>query len=145
MFNPIKSLTEKHYKLGHSAGYIEGIAIAGKQFNLSKQDNKPIEQEIVTEEKLENESTVDDMMLWLGNISEILNTQYFKTSLCENAKSTDIKAILGYLEALEYAEGMDLVYPVTYANLPELLDAFEDLYDNKLAVEEAENMFKGFK
>lgn len=105
---------------------------------LREYKNKSIKSKsTVTQNKSEKE-LIDEHMLFFKSISEIIDTSFFSTVLYQNSNSSDIKELITYTDYLEHSIDIKTTYPETSIMLPKLKLAYEKLYENKLAIEEAE-------
>ena len=102
-----------------------------------------MEDETNLKEEQEFFYQMDEMMLWLRSILEIRNSKFLKNTYFANTDSETIKGHLDFIYDLE--ENLDIakiVYPDVCYYLSELKELFQQIYNNKLAVEEAEDLFK---
>jgi len=160
IFNPISKFYNKILQKGYDLGYAKGIKDGQKDAddridkysNLFEKvfDSKELEiKELKAklEEKPKESATAhtpwtnDETMLWLNSMAEIIGTKYFNTTLWSNSKANGIKEVIEYIDYLEHTFEIKTTYPQTYSLLPELKSAISKVYDNKLAVEEAEKLF----
>jgi len=102
-----------------------------------------MEDEINLKEEQEFFYQMDKMMLWFRSLIEIINTKFIKNTYFVNTNSETIDYYLNYIYDIK--DNIDVakkVYPDVCYYLPELKKVFEQIYNNKLAVEEAEKILK---
>lgn len=83
---------------------------------------------------------IDDHMLFFKNISDIIDSSFFSTVLYQTVTSQTIKSYVDFIDYLQNSIEVKSTYPETVKLLPKLKSAYEKLYQNKLAVEEAERL-----
>jgi hypothetical protein len=83
------------------------------------------------------------MMIWLKSLIEIKDSRFLKNTYLANVNSETIKGYLDFISNLE--ENLDIakvIYPDVCYYLLEFEKLFQQIYENKLAVEEAEKLFR---
>jgi hypothetical protein len=137
------------YKLGYEAG-IEKVDERGDLFyELWIKDRTEIialkeklKEKIATNKIKEYTSTLDDHMLYFKSIIEIVNTNFFSTTLYSYADSETMKELIEYVDYLDNTFEIKTTYPETCSYIPAIKKAFTKIYYNKLITEEAERKMK---
>ena len=156
IFNPISKFYNKILQKGIDLGYAKGIKdgqkdgddridkysnLFEKVFDSKELEIKELKAKLEEKPKESAPWTNDETLLWLNSMAEIIGTKYFNTTLWSNTKANGIKEVIEYIDYLEHTFEIKTTYPQTYSLLPELRKAIGKVYDNKLAVEEAEKLF----
>lgn len=144
--NPIQDIKEKHYDIGYKDGYNTGRN-EGFDIGFSKGETQGYEKAInelnsyIEKENKKQKNIFNDLdgtMMWLTSISEIKDTNFFKNIYFSNVNSSIVKSYLDFILTIEKECDIKPLYPLVHYYLPEYKQIFAQIYQNKLAVEEAE-------
>lgn len=84
---------------------------------------------------------IEEHMFYFKSYAEVVDSSFFNNVLYQTSSSESIKDLITYIDFLENSIEVKSIYPETCKVLPKLKSAYEKLYENKLAVEEAERLF----
>ena len=165
-YNPISKFYNKALQLGYDQGYSKGVETGqklgfkqgqteGYNIGFEKGEYQGYQKaygeitEYINKTKQENpdrietnEELTDSIMLFFKSIAEIVNTKFFINTCFDNCDSKFIKQYLDFIDYAESSFELKTTYPQTHYFLPELKKAFKQIYDNKLIIEDAKELFK---
>lgn len=158
--NPVAKFYNKALATGYDDGYTKGFKSGQKEgfdigFSKGEEQGETIGyenaineiNEYIDKEKNNKNTdalynTLDGVMLWMRSIIEIKDTSFFKNIYFINTSSKVIMSYINFLSDIEdNFESAKLLYPEVCYWLDDLMKIFQQIYDNKLAVEEVERMF----
>lgn len=84
---------------------------------------------------------IDEYLLYFKSITEIMNLNFFESTLYRDSDSKQIEATIQLIDYFISSYDIKSIYPETHELLPLLRKAFEKIYENKLVIEDAEKLF----
>jgi hypothetical protein len=139
-------IEKEQYNLGFEdgldAGYFKGFQHGTEKGYITAIDDMNQSVTEYEQQKQISQTSLDDLMLYYKYLGEITNSNFFKSMIFMDLGSKDIKNIIEYIDYCLHTHEIKLQYPQTVDCFPKLKNAFEQIYDNKLVVEEAEGKMK---